>query len=136
LEELRAGDLLPTRSGRLAPIVWLGEQRTHASPVRVQAHAFGDGAPHADLLLSPDHAVFAGGALIPVRYLVNGASVRIEAARTVRFFHVELASHDVILANGLAAETYLDTGNRHAFVGAASARRARCRVAPAPAASA
>jgi len=31
---------------------------------------------------------------------------------SVEYWHVELDSHDVILAEGLAAESYLDTGNR------------------------
>ena len=45
-------------------------------PVRIAAHAFGLGRPRRDLRLSPDHAVFVDGVLIPVRYLLNGATVR------------------------------------------------------------
>ncbi len=33
----------------------------------------------------------------------------------VTYWHVELDCHDAILAEGLAAESYLDTGNRAAF---------------------
>jgi serralysin len=90
-------------------------------PVRVSAGAFGLGAPHRDLLLSPDHAVFVDGVLVPVRYLINGATVAQEAADSVTYFHVELADgageavHDVLLAEGLACESFLDTGNRNAF---------------------
>ena len=79
------------------------------------AGAFARGVPSRDLLLSPDHAVFVGGVLIPVRHLVNGRTVRQERADAVTYFHVELAAHDVILAEGLACESYLDTGNRGAF---------------------
>lgn len=32
--------------------------------------------------------------------------------------HFELAEHDVVLAEGLPAETYLDTGDRAKFAGA------------------
>jgi hypothetical protein len=32
-------------------------------PVRIGSHAFGRGLPVRDLFLSPDHAVFAEGAL-------------------------------------------------------------------------
>jgi hypothetical protein len=84
-------------------------------PVRVRRHAFGPDTPCRDLWLSPDHAVFTGGVLIPVRYLVNGASIAQEARDAVTYWHVELATHDVILAEGLACESYLDTGNRGAF---------------------
>src|SRR6185436_15037675 len=31
------------------------------------------------------------------------------------YFHVELERHDVLLAEGLPCESYLDTGNRAAF---------------------
>jgi len=54
--------------------------------------------------------------LIPARYLVNDMTVVQEAAARITYWHVECAQHDVLLAEGLAAESYLDTGNRDAFV--------------------
>jgi collagen type I/II/III/V/XI/XXIV/XXVII alpha len=33
----------------------------------------------------------------------------------VVYFHIELAAHDIVLAEGLPAESYLDTGDRDAF---------------------
>jgi hypothetical protein len=77
--------------------------------------AFGDCVPHRDLLLSPDHAVFVDGVLIPIRYLVNGRSIRQETCDRISYWHVELDRHGVMLAEGLPAESYLDTGNRAAF---------------------
>ena len=59
--------------------------------------------------------MFVDGVLIPVRYLINGATVVQEDAGRVQYFHVELATHDILLGEGLAAESYLDTGNRGAF---------------------
>jgi hypothetical protein len=79
------------------------------------AGAFGASLPSHDLFLSPDHAVFADGHLVPVRYLINGASIVQEACESVTYWHVELDGHDVLLAEGLACESYLDTGNRAAF---------------------
>jgi len=38
-------------------------------------HAFGEGRPQRDLILSPNHAIYADGVLIPVRYLLNGATI-------------------------------------------------------------
>jgi hypothetical protein len=84
-------------------------------PVRVQAYAFGPGVTHRDLLVSPDHALFLDGVLIPARYLCNGTTIRQEAVAAVSYFHIELEQHDVLLAEGLPAESYLDTGNRDAF---------------------
>jgi hypothetical protein len=84
--------------------------------VRVLADAVAPGEPRRDVLLSPSHALLLGGVLIPVGRLVNGATIRREeACRSVTYFHVELETHDVLLAEGLAAESYLDTGNRGMF---------------------
>jgi len=124
VEQLRVGDQVRLARGGTAPVLWLGHRTVDCArhphprdvmPVRVAAHAFGSGQPSGDLLLSPDHAVFVDGVLIPVRYLLNGATVVQEAASRVTYWHVELDHHDVLLAEGLACESYLDTGNRGAF---------------------
>jgi hypothetical protein len=124
IETLAAGDLVLTASGEARPIAWIGHRRVDCRrhpqpenvwPVRVHVGAFGGGLPHRDLFLSPDHAVFLDGVLIPVRYLINGASIVQEAAENVSYWHVELDRHDVIFAEGLPCETFLDTGNRAAF---------------------
>ncbi len=130
VERLAAGDLVATvLTGRLRPVRWIG-RRTLAparhprpadmQPVLVEADAFAPGLPLRDLWLSPDHAVFAGGALVPIRHLLNGASIRQVPADRITYFHVELPAHDVLLAEGLPAESFLDTGNRDAFAGAAA----------------
>jgi autotransporter passenger strand-loop-strand repeat protein len=124
VEDLRIGEAVLTQSGRLAPVRWLGHRRVECGrhphpetrwPVRVRIGAFDRGVPHRDLLLSPDHAVFFDAVLIPVRYLINDASIVREAADTITYWHVELGRHDVILAEGLPCESFLDTGNRSAF---------------------
>ena len=124
VERLRVGDRVRTAGGAFAPVRWLGHRTVEPArhrpavdlrPVRIRRHAFGSGQPHRDLLLSPDHAVFVEGVLIPVRYLVNGATIVREHRARITYWHVELAAHDLLLAEGLACESYLDTGNRAAF---------------------
>ncbi len=124
MEALRVGDLVLTASGRLAPVRWLGHREVAPArhplpfdvmPVRVTAGALGDGVPMRDLVLSPDHAVFAGSRLVPIRHLINGISIVPEWRSRVTYWHVELDRHDVILAEGTPCESYLDTGNRGAF---------------------
>jgi len=124
VEHLREGDTVLSLSGLPRRIRWIGHRtidcRRHpcpeaVRPFRVQAHAFGRGRPTRDLFLSPDHAVFAEGVLIPIKYLDNGTTVRQILARTVSYYHIELVGHDVVFAEGLAAESYLDTGDRTAF---------------------
>jgi hypothetical protein len=85
--------------------------------VRVAAGAFGENVPVRDLYLSPDHAVFVNDVLVPVKLLVNGTSIARVKRDHVRYFHVELQRHDMILAEGLAVESYLDTGDRAMFSG-------------------
>nr|MDA8251853.1 Hint domain-containing protein [Rhodospirillales bacterium] len=127
VETLRVGDQVRTACGALRTVRWLGyrsvELRRHprphdVMPVRVQRGAVAPGCPSRDLVLSPDHALFLDGVLIPVRYLLNGASIAQQAAERITWWHVELDRHDVILAEGLPAESYLDTGNRDAFANA------------------
>jgi hypothetical protein len=124
VEHLSIGDRIITRSGEAKPVIWIGHRRIDCArhpdpdsvrPIRVLAGAFGKDLPHRDLWLSPDHAIFVGDVLIPVRYLANGRTIVQHAQDTVEYWHVELAEHDVIYAEGLPAESYLDTGNRSAF---------------------
>ncbi|MCW3476430.1 Hint domain-containing protein [Limobrevibacterium gyesilva] len=125
VEDLAVGDLLVTlRRARLAPVRWIGHRtvdcRHHprpwdVMPVRVSASAFGPQQPHRDVVLSPDHAVFVDGVLIPIRYLINGTTIVQQSVSDVTYYHVELPVHDVIVAEGLPAESYLDTGNRSTF---------------------
>lgn len=128
VERLRVGDRVPAHfAGDMAQIAWIGHRTLNVArhprpwdvaPVRIRAGAFGSGVPRRDLILSPDHAVLVEGALVPVRYLLNGATIVQEPAGTVTYFHVELEAHDVLLAEGLPVESYLDTGNRSSFANA------------------
>jgi hypothetical protein len=85
--------------------------------VRVAPDAFGPGLPTRPLFLSPDHAIFAQDVLIPVKYLINGSSIAQVSVDHVTYLHIELERHAVILAEGLPAESYLDTGDRPSFAG-------------------
>jgi collagen type I/II/III/V/XI/XXIV/XXVII alpha len=126
VEALALGDLARTAAGETRPVVWLGHRRVDCArhpepravwPVRIRSDAFGPGQPARDLLLSPDHAIFAEGVLIPVKYLIDGRLIRQEPVDHVTYFHVELPEHDILVAENLAAESYLDTGDRASFAG-------------------
>lgn len=126
VEELRIGDRVPVvRAGGSLPVVWIGHRRVqpnrHARPwelhpVRIAAGAFADFVPLRDLWLSPEHCVFLHGILVPVGVLLNGTSIAQVPCEEVTYWHVELASHDLMLCEGAWAESYLDMGNRAAFV--------------------
>ena len=108
-------------------IKWIGQRvidlESHptpeaARPVRIRRGAFAENVPHRDLLVSPDHAVFANGVLVPAKCLLNGVTIlQDDRFDSVHYYHVELDSHDVVMSEGLTTETYLDTGNRAMFEG-------------------
>ncbi|MCB8882577.1 Hint domain-containing protein [Acidisoma cellulosilytica] len=129
VEALRVNDLITTASGNQRPVQWIGHRRVdiarHPSPdkirpVRIAAHAFGPHRPARPLFLSPDHAILFDGVLIPIKHLIDGIWVTQVDMTSVTYFHIELATHDIVLAEGLAAETFLDVGNRTAFAGGGS----------------
>ena len=126
VEDLAAGDHVVLATGGEAAITWIGRRRVHVGrhepasvgPVRIEAGALDGHVPHRALRVSPDHALLLDGVLVPAGLLVNGRNIVQETAGTVEYFHVELARHAVLLAEGAAAETYLDTGNRGNFANA------------------
>ena len=124
VENLAVGDRVVTASGAYRPVRWLGSRRVDCArhpepsavwPVRIEAGAFAPELPARDLWVSPGHSIFVDGVLIQAEKLVNGATITQVPLASVEYWHVELDSHDVILAEGLAAESYLDTGNRAGF---------------------
>ena len=136
VEMLREGDLAATRSGtgpEYKSIRWIGRRRVDldshptahlVAPIRVHAQAFGDGSPWRDVLLSPDHAVYVDRVFVPAHLLVNGTTITREPARgVVEYFHVELDAHDILVADGLACESYLDIDGRAGFENGGSAVR-------------
>src|SRR5262249_40674929 len=119
VEELAEGDRVQTlMAADDVAIAWIGRRRVDCRrhpkpeavwPVRIAAGSFADGVPERDLYLSPDHAVFVDGVLIPVKYLIDGTAIAQVPREEVVYYHIELPEHDVMLAEGLAVETYLDT---------------------------
>ncbi|QDH25188.1 hypothetical protein D5366_08165 [Neokomagataea tanensis] len=126
VENLVAGDKVLVRRGDELveeEISWVGHKTVHVSegqderyPVRIKANAFAENVPSKDLLVTPEHCLYIDGKFVPARMLVNDHSITIDrSASTFEVYHVELAQHGVLVANGLEAESYLDTGNRSTF---------------------
>ena len=126
IEALAVGDEAVTASGERRTITWIGRrtldcrgEAAHMAPVRIRANAFGAGIPERDVHLSPGHPVLVrhGGveALVPVMNLINGTTIERSVRQTVTYWHVELDRHDVLLADGLPAESFFDMGSRGWF---------------------
>ena len=124
VEELTIGDTVLTLRGEARRIAWIGEgrvlatrgRRTAATPVIVRKGALADNVPHHDLRVTKGHALYIDGVLIPVEFLVNHRSIIWDdQAQEVKLYHIELETHDVLVANGAPAESYRDDGNRWLF---------------------
>ena len=125
VETLQIGDRVSTVHGDCQAVKWIGRRSYDGRfirdqplmlPVCVKAGAIGDGVPARDLYLSPRHALYIDGVLVPAGLLVNGVTItQAEAVTQVSYIHVELADHDVIFAEGCPAETFADIGQRAQF---------------------
>ena len=160
IQNLRVGDVAVTATGGHRTIRWIGRREVRPDaypvpatqwPVRILAGAFGTDArgqavPARNLRLSPGHPVLvgadaqnAGGVLVPIMNLIDGIAICREAVDQVTYWHVELDQHDILLAEGLPAESYFESGARAWFGGdslqgwgrdidgIASPRPGRCR---------
>jgi ELWxxDGT repeat protein len=125
VESLRKGDLVLTHAGKVRPVNWVGLRHLDltqhpapqaACPIRITAGALADGIPARDLRVSPEHAMYLLDGLVPARFLVNGATILRETdCRRVTYHHIQLETHDILVAEGAPSESYLDTGNRGQF---------------------
>src|SRR4029077_2885296 len=70
--------------------------------------------------VSPEHAIYLDGMLVPARQLANGLNiVQATAVERIDYVHLELDTHDIVFAEGVPAETYVDCDNRGMFHSAA-----------------
>ena len=118
VENLRIGDVVITKNGAM-PIKWIGRRAFQKSggstwpssvmPIRISRFAIDEHTPHRDLYLSPHHALFIDGALICASCFDNGVSILPalpKGVSSIQYFQVELATHEVIYAEGTPVETF------------------------------
>ncbi|NHN91855.1 Hint domain-containing protein [Acetobacter sicerae] len=125
VEALEIGDLVRTASGALRPIRWIGRRaydgvfargNPDLIPVTFEKGSLGHNLPKRALTVSPLHAMFVEGYLIPAHCLVNGGSIHYGSiGERVEYIHVELESHDLLLAEGAPSESFVDDGSRGMF---------------------
>ncbi len=127
VETLKAGDKVLTASGGVATVKWLGHRTLHKSripaqdavrafPILFKKDSIANNVPHRDLTLSPGHHVSFDGTLVPAMMLVNGQTIVQQFnTKVFEYFHVELEQFDIMLAESVPAESYVDMGNRSMF---------------------
>jgi hypothetical protein len=108
-------------------VVWAGRTyitgaRLHVipelRPVRLRASALDAGIPDAELLVSPRHRVMLRGraamalfnsdeVLVAAGDLVNDRTITVaHGLRGLTYYHILLARHQVVWANGVPTETF------------------------------
>jgi hypothetical protein len=142
VETLAIGDTIITADAAARPIRWIGRRSyggrfakgKHLQPICIKAGALEDGVPQRDLWISPHHAMFLEGVLIEAQDLVNCASiVQADGIERIDYFHIELDTHDILIAEGAPSESFIDDDSRAIFQNAHEykARYPNSPVAPA-----
>ncbi|MFO1036541.1 MAG: Hint domain-containing protein [Geminicoccaceae bacterium] len=145
IEDLRIGDEVVVHAGGSRPLKWIGHQvfkrRTarwldSVEPILVRRGALAAESPCRELYVSPNHALYVDGVLVPAKFLVNGRSIvqqaPLHAADQIHYLHVEFETHEVVFAEGAAAESFTPWGGREHFNNFAEYLRLYPNEAPAP----
>lgn len=126
VERLRIGDRVLTADGRAVAVRWIGRQTVlpmfsaeDRLPVVIAAGALGPGTPQRALMLSADHALLLDGLLINAGALANGDNIRrlerSEVPQELHYYNIETDAHEALLAEGAAAESFVDYRGRDTF---------------------
>ncbi len=125
VEALAIGDTVLTKFSGPQKIKWIGFRQyagrflsgNHLMlPVTIRRGALSPGNPARDLVLSPGHGVCLDHTLVPAWRLVNNLTIT-QASQVdhITYYHIELATHDVIFAENCEVESFLDDGCRNWF---------------------
>ncbi|WP_338048681.1 Hint domain-containing protein [Phaeobacter porticola] len=119
IENLRVGDRVLTRDDGAQPVRWIGQCTSRAigdmAPILIKAGAHNN---ENDLLVSPDHRLLVRSRhdilrrgptneLVRARDLVNGIDVLVQSGGFVDYFQLLFDRHQIIFAEGIAAESLL-----------------------------
>ena len=126
IESLKVGDLVLTADHGLQPVRWIGRRclgsealaaKPRLRPVRIKAGALGEGLPERDLLVSRQHRVLirskiavrmfdTAEILVPAIKLTEVPGIFVdEEVDCVEYFHLLFDRHQIIYAEGAAAES-------------------------------
>ncbi|MGI3186947.1 Hint domain-containing protein [Nioella aestuarii] len=127
VEGLQIGDEVLTAEGLAVEVKWIGRQsvktRFGAADrlrlVRFAAGSLGNGLPHSDLTVTADHGMLVDGVICHAGALVNGETITrvplAEMGESYTVYHIETEAHEIVLANGAPAETFIDNVSRRVF---------------------
>lgn len=127
VQKLKAGDQVLTASGEHVTIRWIAKSHFSWSqmlftrtlwPVCIRKDSFGQGQPHRDLWVSPQHRISVTGWEVELTTGTEEIFVRAKHLvpepkqpdskwkQGVDYYHLMLDSHDIVLSNGLPSESF------------------------------
>ncbi|WOD09317.1 Hint domain-containing protein [Marinomonas sp. GJ51-6] len=127
VEEIAIGDKVLAADGRELTVRWMGHETiyngigasVHKTPVKISSGAMGDGLPHCDLYVSNAHAFLIDGHLVVASALINGDTITsvpfAELPESYTYWHIETDAHELVVANGVVAETLSGAPERKDF---------------------
>lgn len=128
VEAVCVGDRVWTLDHGLQTVLWIGSRRlcaddlvknTKLRPVRILAGTLGNGVPHHDLLVSRQHRLLVSSKIAERMFVTREvliAAIRLtelpgiyvdQTVREVTYFHMLFEQHEIVLAEGAPAESFL-----------------------------
>jgi hypothetical protein len=125
VEILRAGDRVITRDNGIQPVRWVGKCQMfvhdfqadpHLLPILIRQGSLGKGMPDRDMMVSPNHRILVPSertslmfkereVLVAAKHLTAFGVNSVTSCGTT-YIHLMCDRHEVILANGVWAESF------------------------------
>ena len=125
VETLRMGDEVLAADHGPVPIQWIGSRQVASAdslapeklaPIEIKPGALAPGVPSRTLMVSPMHRILCSGSttellfgerevLCAAKMLVDGCNILQSQKSNVEYFHILLADHHVITAEGCKSES-------------------------------
>lgn len=127
VQQLKVGDQVFTRDNGPQELRWIGRRNLNRHelnqmpqyfPILIRAGALGDGVPQRDMMVSPNHRMLITSelaevmfgeseVLVAAKHLVSLDGVETAPVSKVSYIHMMFDAHEVVLADGTWAESFL-----------------------------
>ena len=126
VETLEIGDAVRLSDGSFAAVVWISsslhvwnyDAQHSAKPVEFRVGSLRESVPSKTLVVSPQHHILLSGPIVrqmfgedevlaPAKGLTGLPGVRVmQGKKSVEYYHVMLERHEIIMAHGVATESF------------------------------
>ncbi|WP_224826742.1 Hint domain-containing protein [Cognatishimia sp. MH4019] len=127
VEKLKVGDRVLTYDRGLQKIRWIGSRvfsgyelmfgMGNLRPIRIRPGALGEGKPHRDLFVSPQHRIHFRGhkvellfgeeeVLAAAQHLTAAEGIEVCHPSAVQYFHLFFDQHEILYSEGVLTESF------------------------------